>query len=68
MTIAKSNGWITPTVYEGLYNALERNVEAESVDIPESHMFLRLTVSIQTVPMSTEIWNSIPWVQSSCVR
>lgn len=29
VTIAKSNGWIKPTVYQGLYNALERNVESE---------------------------------------
>ncbi|KAG1877341.1 NADP-dependent oxidoreductase domain-containing protein [Suillus subluteus] len=29
VTIAKSNGWIIPTVYEGFYNALERNVESE---------------------------------------
>ncbi|KAG1776628.1 NADP-dependent oxidoreductase domain-containing protein [Suillus placidus] len=29
VTIAKSNGWIKPTVHQGLYNALERNVESE---------------------------------------
>ncbi|KAH7885741.1 NADP-dependent oxidoreductase domain-containing protein [Phlebopus sp. FC_14] len=28
-TIAKLKGWIRPTVYQGLYNALERNVETE---------------------------------------
>ncbi|KAG2338026.1 Aldo/keto reductase [Suillus weaverae] len=27
--IADSNGWVRPTVYQGLYNALERNVETE---------------------------------------
>ncbi|KAG1737404.1 NADP-dependent oxidoreductase domain-containing protein [Suillus lakei] len=27
--IAESNGWIRPTVYQGLYNALERRVETE---------------------------------------
>jgi len=29
VTIAKANGWIQPTVYQGRYNALERSVEAE---------------------------------------
>ncbi|KIJ65225.1 hypothetical protein HYDPIDRAFT_27944 [Hydnomerulius pinastri MD-312] len=28
-TLAKANGWVRPTVYQGLYNALERHVEAE---------------------------------------
>ncbi|KAG1767323.1 NADP-dependent oxidoreductase domain-containing protein [Suillus placidus] len=27
--IADSNGWVRPTVYQGLYNALERSVETE---------------------------------------
>ncbi|KAH7924134.1 Aldo/keto reductase [Leucogyrophana mollusca] len=27
--IAKANNWVRPTVYQGLYNALERNVETE---------------------------------------
>jgi hypothetical protein len=27
--IAKANGWIQPTVYQGRYNALERSVETE---------------------------------------
>jgi aflatoxin B1 aldehyde reductase len=29
--IAKANGWIQPTVYQGLYNVVERSVEAEWV-------------------------------------
>ena len=27
--IAKANGWIQPTAYQGLYNAIHRGVEAE---------------------------------------
>jgi hypothetical protein len=27
--IAKANGWIQPTVYQGKYNVVERNVETE---------------------------------------
>ncbi|KAG2139318.1 NADP-dependent oxidoreductase domain-containing protein [Suillus clintonianus] len=27
--IAKANGWVRPTVYQGVYNALERRVETE---------------------------------------
>jgi len=29
VVIADSNGWVRPTVYQGLYNALERRVETE---------------------------------------
>jgi aryl-alcohol dehydrogenase-like predicted oxidoreductase len=29
--IAKTNGWIQPTVYQGKYNVVERSVEAEWV-------------------------------------
>ncbi|KAH7912782.1 NADP-dependent oxidoreductase domain-containing protein [Hygrophoropsis aurantiaca] len=29
--IAQANGWIKPTVYQGLYNAVERNVEVELI-------------------------------------
>lgn len=29
VAIADSNGWVRPTVYQGLYNALERRVETE---------------------------------------
>ena len=29
VTIAKANGWIQPTVYQGLYNCIHRIVEAE---------------------------------------
>ena len=28
-TICKNNGWVQPTVYQGMYNALTRNVEKE---------------------------------------
>jgi aryl-alcohol dehydrogenase-like predicted oxidoreductase len=31
VSIAKANGWIQPTVYQGRYNALERTIEAEYV-------------------------------------
>lgn len=27
--IAKSHGWVLPTVYQGIYNALHRSVETE---------------------------------------
>lgn len=27
--IAKSHGWVLPTVYQGIYNALQRSVETE---------------------------------------
>lgn len=27
--IAKSHGWVLPTVYQGVYNALQRSVETE---------------------------------------
>jgi aflatoxin B1 aldehyde reductase len=27
--IARANGWVEPTVYQGLYNAVERTVEPE---------------------------------------
>ncbi|KAG2140631.1 NADP-dependent oxidoreductase domain-containing protein [Suillus clintonianus] len=29
VAIAEANGWVKPTVYQGLYNALERRVETE---------------------------------------
>jgi aflatoxin B1 aldehyde reductase len=29
VTIARANGWVQPTVYQGRYNALERTIEAE---------------------------------------
>ncbi|KAG2140630.1 NADP-dependent oxidoreductase domain-containing protein [Suillus clintonianus] len=29
VAIAEANGWVRPTVYQGLYNALERRVETE---------------------------------------
>jgi len=29
VTVARANGWIQPTVYQGIYNALERNNEFE---------------------------------------
>lgn len=31
VAIAKKNGWIQPTVYQGRYNAIERGIEAECV-------------------------------------
>ncbi|EIW78932.1 Aldo keto reductase [Coniophora puteana RWD-64-598 SS2] len=31
VTIAKAKGWIAPTVYQGVYNALERNIESELI-------------------------------------
>lgn len=31
VAIAKKNGWIQPTVYQGRYNAVERGIEAECV-------------------------------------
>lgn len=31
VAIAKANGWIQPTVYQGLYNVVERGVEAELI-------------------------------------
>jgi len=31
VTLAKTHGWIQPTVYQGIYNALERNIEFELI-------------------------------------
>jgi aflatoxin B1 aldehyde reductase len=27
--ICEKNGWVKPTIYQGIYNALQRNIEAE---------------------------------------
>lgn len=34
---AKANGWIVPSVYEGLYNALNRKVEGDLFEVVRKH-------------------------------
>ena len=29
LTICKLNGWLVPTVYQGVYNVIERTIEPE---------------------------------------
>lgn len=36
-TIARLKGWIRPTVYQGIYNALERNIETELIPCLRKH-------------------------------
>jgi aflatoxin B1 aldehyde reductase len=41
--ICRAKGWVVPTVYEGIYNPIDRTIETES-----SFLFLFLSVSILT--------------------
>jgi len=37
VTLAKDNGWVKPTVYQGIYNVLERTIEPELIPCLKTH-------------------------------
>ncbi|OCH92504.1 Aldo/keto reductase [Obba rivulosa] len=37
VTLCKMNGWVRPTIYEGMYNAITRGIEAELVPCCRKH-------------------------------
>lgn len=44
------------------------DLRSGSVVLPGSHAPLKLILPVKTVPLCTEIWNSVPWVWPPGIR
>lgn len=67
MHIANHHGWIKPTIYQGLYNTIERNVEVEYVS-PDRQRGQVDMMALQTLALPEALWDPILRLQSTCVR
>lgn len=68
VVIADKHGWVKPTVYQGLYNAIERTVEVEYVHPKDRRGWLTMILFEQTLALPEALWNPILRLQSARVR